>query len=208
MQASALSPVLRARIHGRYRMSLGLVVWTAVSVIVPTLVLSASPAAGAPVPGTSVTYTDDADFEKGTLVNVNHDAPNNNQLQLNKTSGTFRFIWVALSQRCTIAKIDTQTGAVLGEYRTVADGAGAGCFQESSRTTVAIDGSAWVGHRASAWITHVGLNELNQCVDRNNNGTIETSSGYGNVLAWPGAVGTGVSAATDECILHHVNTNP
>jgi hypothetical protein len=48
-------------------------------------------------------FTLDADFDQGTLVNVNHDAPNGNQLQLNSSSGTVPFIWVALSQRCTIA---------------------------------------------------------------------------------------------------------
>ena len=41
---------------------------------------------------------------EGTLVSVNHDAPPN-QLQLNETSGTFPFIWIALSVRCTIAKV-------------------------------------------------------------------------------------------------------
>ncbi len=32
------------------------------------------------------TYTLDADFDEGTLVNVNHDAPNNGQLQLDVTT--------------------------------------------------------------------------------------------------------------------------
>src|SRR5688572_23709615 len=153
--------------------------------------------------GTNVLYTTDADFDQGTLVNVNHGAPNNNQLQLNTTSGTFPFIWVALSRRCTIAKINTQTGAILGEYRTISDSTGC---NESSRTTVALDGSVWVGHRGPGGVTHVGLVELNQCIDRNGNNTIETSTGYGDVKAWPG-VNTVESAAQDECILNHINTH-
>ena len=153
--------------------------------------------------GTNNLYTLDADFDQGTLVNINHDAPNNNQLQLNTTSGTFPFVWVALSQRCTIAKINTQTGAILGEYRTVSDTAGC---NESSRTTVAIDGSVWVGHRGPGGVNHVGLAELNQCVDRNGNNTIETSSGYGDVKPWPGS-NSDVNNAQDECIIHHVNTH-
>lgn len=164
----------------------------------------AAPAAwSVPVPGTNVLYTLDADFDKGTLVNVNHDAPRNNQLQLNATTSTFPFIWVALSVRCTIAKIDTATGAILGEYRTIADGVG--CNQ-SSRTTVGLDGSVWVGHRGPGGATHVGLAEQNQCLDRNGNGTIETSSAYGDVKPWPGS-SSDVSAAADECILHHVDTD-
>ncbi len=152
----------------------------------------------------SRTFTLDADFDEGTLVNVNHNAPNNNQLQLNTSSGTFPFIWVALSQRCTIAKVDTRTGAILGEYRTIADNVGC---SESSRTTVAIDGSVWVGHRGSGGVTHVGLAELNQCFDRNGNGTIETSTGYGDVMPWPGVAPSNVATAADECILHHADTD-
>lgn len=163
---------------------------------------AATSASAAPVPGTDVLYTSDGQFDQGTLVNVNHDAPNNDQLQLNRSTGTFRFIWVALSQRCTIAKIDTETGTILGEYRTVSD---ATPCAESSRTTVALDGSVWVGHRGYGRVTHVGLSESNDCVDRNANGTIETSSGYGDVKPWPGS-GAGVSAAHDECILHHIDT--
>src|SRR5688572_14418810 len=148
-------------------------------------------------------YTLDADFDQGTMVNVNHDAPNNNQLQLNTTTSTFPFIWISLSQRCTIAKINTADGAILGEYRTISDGQ---ACSESSRTTVSLDGSVWVGHRGPGGITHVGLVELNQCVDRNANGLIETSGAYGDVKAWPGADGN-VANAADECILHHLNSD-
>jgi hypothetical protein len=175
---------------------------TAVFAAVLLSVLLAAPAAGTVI-GTNVLYTTDADFDQGTLVNVNHDAPNNNQLQLNESSGTFPFIWVALSQRCTIAKINTETGAILGEFRTISDLAGC---NESSRTTVAIDGTVWVGHRGPGGVTHVGLNELNQCVDRNSNGTIETSGAYGDVKPWSGADSM-VANAEDECILHHVDTD-
>ena len=156
------------------------------------------------VTSTNYKYTLDADFDQGTLVNVNHNAPNNNQLQLNTASGTFPFIWIAMSVRCTIAKINTTTGAILGEYRTIADGAF--CAQ-SSRTTVALDGSVWVGHRGVGGVAHVGLVELNQCVDRNGNGSIDTSTGYGDVRPWPGVSPSNVANAQDECILHQVNTD-
>lgn len=166
-------------------------------------VVTGRSAVAAPVVGSDVLYTTDADFDSGTLVNVNHDAPNNNQLQLNTSSGTFPFIWVALSQRCTIAKINTETGAILGEYRTLSDGS---TCPQSSRTTVSLDGSVWVGHRGSpAGVTNVALIETNDCVDRNGNGTIETSSGYGDVKPWPG-FNAPVTAATDECIRFHTIT--
>jgi streptogramin lyase len=153
--------------------------------------------------GTGYTYTTDEDFAHGTLVNVNFNAPNSNQLQLNEGSGTFPFIWISLSQRCTIAKVNTATGQILGEYRTVSDGRS--CNQ-SSRTTVATDGSVWVGHRGTGGVAHIGIAEFNQCVDRNNNGVIETSTGYGDVLAWPGST-SDLAQAQDECIIHHINTD-
>jgi hypothetical protein len=148
-----------------------------------------------------VVYTSDADFDKGTAVNLNHGFPN--ELQLNDETSTFPFIWVSLSVRCTIAKINTETGAILGEYRTISDDAD--CNQ-SSRTTVALDGSVWVGHRGPGGVTHVGNVGSNQCVDRNGNGSIETSSGYGDVKPWPGS-DSDPANVQDECILHHVNTD-
>jgi hypothetical protein len=150
-----------------------------------------------------VIYTNDADFDKGTLVNVNHNAPNNNELQLNAETSTFPFIWISLSLRCTIAKIHTETGEIVGEYRTISDDAD--CNQ-SSRTTVGLDGSVWVGHRGPGGATHVGSVGSNQCVDRNGNGTIDTSTGYGDVKPWPGA-DSNAANAQDECILHHVDTD-
>jgi uncharacterized repeat protein (TIGR01451 family) len=161
---------------------------------------------GAPVPGSDVLYSLDADFDQGTRVNTNHNAPNSNQLQLNEQTETFPFIWVALSARGTIAKIDTSTGDILGEYSTTSDGDGS---HNTSRTTVGLDGSVWAGNRNQSSAIHVGLLEANQCVDRNANGTIETSSGYGDVLPWPGGSGgnsSPVSSAGDECILHYVDT--
>ena len=176
------------------------------SVVVGLLVLSLSvlglTGARAAVTGTDKTYTLNADFDQGTLVNVNHDAVPD-QLQLNEQTSTFPFIWISLSQRCTIAKIDTDTGAILGEFSTISDGESC---NESSRTTVALDGSVWVGHRGPGGATHVGLKELNQCLDRNGNGTIETSTGYGDVLPWDGTDSVAANAG-DECILHHVDTD-
>ena len=182
--------------------------WTA-CVPEQDLPLPSEPEMGAPaiqyvIASDNQQYTTDAQFNEGTLVNVNHDTPTDNQLQLNRASGTFPFIWIALSQRCTIAKVNTATGAILGEYRTVADQAGC---SESSRTTVSIDGSVWVGHRGAGGVTHVGLRELNQCVDRNGNGVIDTSTGYGDVRPWTGGAPSPVANAQDECILHHVDTD-
>src|SRR5688572_29590243 len=70
--------------------------------VVATMIAPAGAAAGA-----SRTYTIDANFEEGTANNVVHTP--SDQLQLDDTTTAFPFIWIALSARGTIAKIDTAT---------------------------------------------------------------------------------------------------
>ncbi len=188
-------------------------------------VLPGIPGAGAVPPvGNPATYTLDTHFDEGTLVNVNHDAPNQDQLQLDSQATPFNFIWVAVSSQGTIVKIDTTTGAVLGEYNTAPQGMGL----NPSRTTVDNNGNVWVANRAESGnvaqdaiapgippvnqpmgsIMRVGLEENGQCVDRNTNGVIDTSTGLGDVKAWSNAGGAdtlgGVSTADDECIIDYV----
>ena len=122
------------------------------------------------------TYTLDAHFDTGTSVNVNHNAPNNDQLQLDSVPTPFGFIWVAVSSEGTVVKIDTETGEVLGEYSTTPSSHGWG---NPSRTTVDNDGSVWVTNRQNVsngygTVVHIGLLENGQCEDRNDNGVIDT----------------------------------
>jgi streptogramin lyase len=158
------------------------------------------------------TYTVDADFDEGLLINVNHNAPNNHQLQLNDAVTPLPYIWIALSGRGTIAKVNTQTGVVLGEYLSAPNGRS----RNPSRTTVDLNGNVWVGNRDEASggkgsVVQIGLRENFQCVDRNGNGVIDTSTGLGDVKPWPNPGGVdnngGVSSAQDECIINYVRTN-
>jgi streptogramin lyase len=178
----------------------------------PTVHPSKSPSSS---PTPLKTYTLDADFDEGSLINVNHAVPNKDQLQLNSAGTPLNFIWIALSGRGTIAKVDTLTGTVLGEYKSAPDGRGT----DPSRTTVDLNGNVWAGNRAEGItggfdskgsIVHIGLNENAQCVDRNNNGVIDTSTGLGDVKPWTNAGGAddngGVSTAEDECIIHYTRT--
>jgi YVTN family beta-propeller protein len=174
------------------------------------LVLAAGGAAvTATAPGNPGVYTFDADFDQGTLVNVNHGVAD--QLQLDSVATPFEFIWVAASGRGTIIKIDTRTGAILGEYWSAPNGMG----RNPSRTTVDGDGNVWAGNRDEAAggrgsVVHIGLEENGQCEDRNTNGTIETSTGLGDIKSWSNAGGAdtngGVATAEDECVIHYVRT--
>ena len=162
----------------------------------------------AALPGDSKTYTLDADFDEGAMVNVNHDVAD--QLQLDSEQTPFDFIWIAASARGTVIKIDTNSGEILGEFRSTPSSQGGG---NPSRTTVDGDGSVWVANRNNVsngygTVLHIGLEENGQCEDRSGNGQIETSTGLGDILAWTDNSGTrGVATAADECIVHYTQVN-
>lgn len=135
-----------------------------------------------------------------------------------KASATASYIWVANSGEGTISKLNTATGEELGRYRTgpttVEGSAYSPSWGNPSRTTVDKFGNVWVGNRANNTITKVGLKENNQCIDRNDNGKIDTSTGVDKLTgsidvkdwtgAWGAAVGSQGSQVEDECILLHV----
>ncbi len=89
-----------------------------------------------------MTYTLDEDFDRGRFFNVHHDAPTTGRLQVTDQIDPFPFLWIAASGRGSILKIDTRTGAILGEYSTTPDTRGS---HNPSRTTVGLDGSVWAG---------------------------------------------------------------
>lgn len=195
--------------------------------------LVAAPAP-AVVPATDRLYTTDADFDLGTLTDVNHDAPNGDQLQLDRTTAFFPFVNVALSGRGTAVRIDVDSGQILGEWATAPNGR----FKNPSRTTVDRLGNVWVTNRDEAAggrgsITRIGVTlggtrvdaggvpdalggflegpfAYNTCVDRDSDGLIRTSRGAGDVLPWTNAGGLddngGVATAADECILNYTRT--
>jgi streptogramin lyase len=183
------------------------------------------------VPGTDVHYTLDADFDQGTLVDVHHDDPHHDQLQLSKVQTFFPFLNVAASGRGTVVRIHVETGEVVGEYRTAPAGRGG----NPSRTTVDKVGNVWVANRAEdtggrGSVARIGLVSggtrvdaagapdpngqyvqgpfaYNTCVDRDGDGLLRTSSGLGNVLQCTIAGGIdndgGVDTAEDECLLSY-----
>jgi RHS repeat-associated protein len=91
----------------------------------------------------SYTYTLDVDFDSGTLVNLNHLSPTNDQLQLNQRITPFPFVNVACAVRGTMVRIDVNTGEIIGEYHTAPQNMG----KSPSRTTVDRFGNVWVANR-------------------------------------------------------------
>jgi streptogramin lyase len=141
------------------------------------------------------TYTVNDDFDEGTLVGVEHTTVPD-QLQLSDELVTLPFIWVP-NMNGTVSKVDTETGDELGRY-IVAPYSTA----SASRTTVDLNGNCWVGNRNAGTVVKIGLFEAGQYIDRNGNGTIETSQDLDNngnidateILPW----------GQDECVLFEV----
>ncbi|OKI37667.1 hypothetical protein A6A25_18865 [Saccharothrix sp. CB00851] len=186
-------------------------------------------ASAAPVSGEDVLYTLDADFDQGVLQDVNHDAPNNDQLQLNRQSVFFPYVNVAASARGTMVRIDVNTGEIVGEWLSAPDGQG----RNPSRTTVDKLGNTWLSNRNEAdggrgSVTRVGVIRggtrtnadgtpnpagdylkgpfgYNTCVDRDQDGLYATSRGLGDIRPWTNAGGAdangGVTTAADECLI-------
>jgi choice-of-anchor A domain-containing protein len=136
------------------------------------------------------TWTLDDEFDTGILDSVNHDAPNNHQLQLNTSSSTEPYIWIANVDLGTVTKMDTRTGKQVAKYDSVLvrnwDGTlpvvrpPRGSCNSPSRTAVDGEGNAYVVNRAictgdtASATKYAG--SLSECVDRNGNGVIDTSS--------------------------------
>ncbi len=95
------------------------------------------------------------------------------------------YIWIANTEVGTVSKINTRTGVIEGRYNTD------NSAQSPSRTTVNQFGDMLVANRGeSAGVTAVASFQ-DRCIDKNNDGVITTSTGYGDVLPW----------GSDECVL-------
>ncbi len=93
------------------------------------------------------------------------------------------FLWVANSDEGSVSKVDTLTMVELARYRT---GPLGGYEENPSRTAVSVDGKyVIVNGRQSGRSTVIAAN-LEDCVDKNNNGKIETSQNKSDLLAWDG----------------------
>jgi YVTN family beta-propeller protein len=154
---------------------------------------------------TEFVFTNDADFDQGVLFQLNHDAPNNNQLQIDHPILVeFPFINVAASGRGTMVRTNTLTGQVVGEYRTAPEGRGL----NPSRTTVDLYGNVWIGNRdeggyiggtAYGSVVKIGLVIGGTRGDKNPDGSF-TPNLAGEYLQGPFAYSTAVDRDGDGLI--------
>jgi hypothetical protein len=127
------------------------------------------------------------------------------------TTTTNDFLWIVNVAESTVSKWNAATNTEIARYRVgISSGQclGSCCHNNGcnmpSRVVVDGNGDAYVANRGfgmQGTVTKIA-GDRSECVDRNGNGMIDTSSGPMNVLPY-GAGGTGVS--TDECVLWTVN---
>ncbi|MCA9685689.1 MAG: hypothetical protein KC457_26165, partial [Myxococcales bacterium] len=101
----------------------------------------------------------------------------------------FSYIWVANSPQGTVSKIDTQMATEVARYNSGPAGA-----TDPSRTSVSGNGKFAVVANRNGGLTMISA-ELEGCVDNNNNGMIDTSTGPNDVLPW----------GQDECVIWNIS---
>lgn len=182
------------------------------------------------------TYTADADFDQGLLLNLNHDSPNANQLQVSTGIMPFPFL-NAIFDGGLVIRIDTNTGRVVGAYHT----APAEMWRYAANIAVDRAGNVWVINSKEyglvdgeprGSVVRIGLVmggtrvdqagnpaplgqymkppfQYNTCVDRDGDGLVKTWNG-GVPMPWTNLNGAdtngGVSTAEDECIISYTRT--
>jgi len=110
-------------------------------------------------------------------------------------------LWIpnsASSSEGSISKISSINGNEVGRYYT----APSGIYGNPSRVSLDSKGNVWVGNRNTRTIVKVGLLGNSQCVDKNNNGIIETSQDLNmNGVIDPNEI---LAFGKDECLLSEV----
>jgi streptogramin lyase len=86
-------------------------------------------------------------------------------LQLDKEQVSLAFIWIANSGAGTVSKLDTISGQETGRYTVCSN---------PSRTSVDLYGDVWVACRGDGGVSKIHVYE-NNCIDKNNDGQIQTS---------------------------------
>lgn len=89
----------------------------------------------------------------------------------------YTYIWIANSIEGTISKINTRTMVEEGRHQTRPDRLGS-----PSRTSVGISGDVVVANRGGGVTKFYA--DIEDCVDRNKDGMIQTSKGAKDVLKW------------------------
>ncbi len=137
--------------------------------------------------GTATGWSPDTKSYNGTGVD-----PATNIIKLDAKTTQFNILWVSNSGEGSVSKLDTTTSKEVARYFVCSD---------PSRTAVDSDGNAWVGCRGDGRVAKIALAPAD-CLDRDKNGTIETSKDTNGNGVIDG--GEALAEGKDECVLFTV----
>lgn len=172
--------------------------------------------------GLAGTFTTDTDFALGTFKAARAGPPDADQLRIDTGASVPPFLWVASTSAGMVTKLDTRTGRQAARYDSVLVRNWDGSLPAvrpprdscNSPVLTAVDarGNAYVVNRGtctgvSASITKYA-GSLAECVDRNGNGIIDTSSDANGSGAIENSDPAEFLGQQDECILWTKNYAP
>ncbi len=144
------------------------------------------------------TWTLNEDFDRGTLINLNHNPAN--QLQINGITQPMPFVCIPCSKRGTVVRIDINepnpAKAVVGEYWSApASTVSAVVSRNPSRTTVDKYGNVWVGNRGVSGASSEKLD-----------GSVASSAAeaWGSVVR----IGVVIGGTRGNCVAGNFTPNP
>lgn len=124
-----------------------------------------------------ITFTEDADFQQGSLSSLEYD-PITGALVLSDTGSTFPVLWVANAGEDSVSRIDTDIDCETARYPTwiFTNFHGAYNGPAPSRTAVDVEGNVYVANRHFDGRPASVMKILAEGgIDRNGNGVIDTS---------------------------------
>ncbi len=143
----------------------------------------------------SKTWTTTEDFEEGRALNLSLETPD--ELRTTTEPSAVDAVWIPIFSKGTVVRIDSESGQVIGEYRTAPDDVST---PYPSRTTIDREGNLWVANKGDNSVTMIAAPGSGRWVDRNGNGILDTSAGIGDVRPWNGG-GQSANVAEDELII-------
>ncbi|MCY1061212.1 hypothetical protein [Nannocystis sp. SCPEA4] len=167
----------------------------------PTTSTSTSTTTGTTDPGVETTTTTTTTTSTSTSTSTSTTSETTTGQPCQDSGGgdiDFSFLWVANSSENTVSKVDTINIQEVGRYRVQPPNVPGG---SPSRTSVNLAGDMAVANRCNlqepvpmgcAGVTKIAA-RVEDCVDKNGDGVITTSSGTNDVKPWD----------QDECVLWH-----
>lgn len=129
----------------------------------------------------SKTWTTTTDFREGSLASLLAEDPAD-QLRLGFDTSGASFLWIPVSTKGTIARIDIESARVLGEYRSAPSASESLAREFPSRVTFDYEGNAWIANRSGLVLKMVPPN--GSWRDKNGDGQLTTSTGLNEQLLW------------------------